>query len=42
MHKLDLVFVVELVRLAQKVDMSPARESPKLLKAGFRFKKDEL
>ena len=30
MHKLDVVSVAELVRLAQKADISPARESPKL------------
>jgi len=29
MHKLDVVSVAELVRLAQKADISPARESPK-------------
>jgi len=30
MHKLDVVSVAELVRLAQKADISPARESPRL------------
>ena len=30
MRKLDVVSVAELVRLAQKADVSPARESPKL------------
>ena len=30
MHKLDVVSVAELVRLAQKADVSPARESPRL------------
>ena len=30
MHKLDVVSVAELVRLAQKADVSPARESPTL------------
>jgi len=29
MHKLDVVSVAELVRLAQKADVSPARESPR-------------
>ena len=30
MHKFDVVSVAELVRLAQKADVSPARESPRL------------
>ena len=30
MHKLDVVSVAELVRIAQKADISPARESPRL------------
>jgi FixJ family two-component response regulator len=30
MHKLDVVSVAELVHLAQKADIAPARESPKL------------
>jgi DNA-binding CsgD family transcriptional regulator len=30
MHKLDVVSVAELVRLAQKADIAPARESPEL------------
>ena len=29
MHKLDVVSVAELVRLAQKAEVSPARESPR-------------
>ena len=29
-HKLDVVSVAELVRIAQKADISPARESPRL------------
>ena len=30
MHKFDVVSVAELVRIAQKADISPARESPRL------------
>ena len=30
MHKFDVVSVAELVRMAQKADISPARESPRL------------